>query len=200
MGEATEEFVRRVPDGSPEVAFPTRNHADARRELGIRSKRARIACVLGVAVFSLLAGSISSAHARGPSVIFPASCKYGSAPFPGYLRVSTRPPKVKGEASRPGREWVRYGAWLVDPARNTVLASPWSGWLRAGDGTWATWRGETTFTANWRGNYRIEFRIEWWNQSRRIGWQVRRITDYYYFDEWNTAWGGPFSSCMRQPT
>lgn len=189
-----------MPDRSPGVAFTTRTLADGRRDPAIGSKRARIACVLGVALFSLLAGSISSAYARGPSVIFPASCKYGSAPFPGYLRISTKPPKVKGEPSRRGREWVRYGAWLVDPARNTVLASPWSGWLRAGDGTWATWKGETTFTANWRGNYRIEFRIEWWNQSRRIAWKVRRITDYYYFDEWNTAWGGPFASCMRQPT
>ena len=189
-----------MSDGSPGVAFATSTLADGRRESAIRSKRARIACVLGVALFSLLAGSVSSAYARGPSVPFAASCKYGSAPFPGYLRISTRPPKVKGDASRPGREWVRYAAWLVDPARNTVQVSNWSAWLRAGDGAWATWGGETSFKANWRGNYRIELRIEWWNQSRRISWQTHRITQYYYFDEWNTAWGGPFTSCMRQPT
>lgn len=135
----------------------------------------------------------------GQNAIFPASCKYGSAPFPGYLRVSTRPPNVMGAPARPGPEWVRYAAWLVDPAGNTVSVSSWSGWLQAGDGTWATWTGETSFTADWRGNYRIEFRIEWWSQSSRIAWQVRRITDYYYIDEWNTSWGGPFPSCMRQP-
>jgi hypothetical protein len=138
-------------------------------------------------------------HTPGQSAIFPANCKYGSAPYPGYLRVSTRPPNVTGTLSRPGAEWVRFAAWLVDPAGNTVSVTSWSGWLAAGDGAWATWAGETSLTADWRGNYRIEFRIEWWDQSSRIAWQVRRITDYYYFDEWNTAWGGPFPSCMRQP-
>jgi hypothetical protein len=64
---------------------------------------------------------------------------------------------------------------------------------------WATWTGETAFIADWRGNYRIDFRIEWWDQTRQLAWQARRITAYYYFDEWNTAWGGPFPSCMRQP-
>lgn len=106
---------------------------------------------------------------------------------------------MTGTPSRPGAEWVRFAAWLVDPAGNTVSVTSWSVWLAAGDGAWATWAGETSFTANWRGNYRIEFRIEWWDQNNRIAWQVRRITDYYYFDEWNTARGGPFPSCMRQP-
>jgi hypothetical protein len=138
-------------------------------------------------------------HSPGQSAIFGANCKYGSAPYPGYLRVSTRPPNVTGTRSRPGAEWVRYAAWLVDPAGNTVRVSSWSGWLVAGDDAWATWAGETSFTEDWRGNYRIEFRIEWWDQGSRLAWQVRRITDYYYFDEWNTAWGGPFPSCMRQP-
>jgi hypothetical protein len=135
----------------------------------------------------------------GHSAVFGANCKYGLAPFPGYLRVSTRPPNVTGTTSRPGAEWVRFAAWLVDPAGNTVSVTSWSEWLAAADGAWATWPGETSFTADWRGNYRIDFRIEWWDQSSRIAWQVRRITDYYYFDEWNTAWGGPFPSCMRQP-
>jgi hypothetical protein len=135
----------------------------------------------------------------GQSEIFAANCKYGLAPYPGYLRVSTRPPRVTGAPGRPGAEWVRFAAWLVDPAGNTVLVTSWSGWLAAADGAWATWTGETSFTADWRGSYRIDFRIEWWDQSSLIAWQVRRITNYYYFDEWNTAWGGPFPSCMRQP-
>jgi hypothetical protein len=136
----------------------------------------------------------------GPSFIYAANCKYGSAPYPGYLRVSTRPPSVMGTPSRPGPERVRYAAYLVDPAGNTVSVSYWSGWLPAGDGAWATWTGETSFTADWRGNYRIVIRIEWWDESRQIAWQLRRVTDYYYIDEWNTARGGPFTSCMRQPT
>lgn len=138
-------------------------------------------------------------HTPGQTSIFPATCKYGLAPYPGYLRVSTRPPNVTGTSSRFGAEWVRYAAWLVDPAGNTVLATPWSGWLSAADGAWSTWTGETSFTADWRGNYRIDLRIEWWDQSSRLAWRAHRITDYYYFDEWNTAWGGPFTSCMRQP-
>jgi hypothetical protein len=138
-------------------------------------------------------------HVPGQSTVFGAACKYNSAPYPGSLRISTRPPEVMGTTSRAGAESVRYAAWLVDPAGNTVAVSSWSGWLTAQDGAWATWSGETAFIADWRGNYRIDFRIEWWDQSRQLAWQVRRITAYYYFDEWNTAWGGPFASCMRQP-
>jgi hypothetical protein len=137
--------------------------------------------------------------APGPSQIFPGNCKYGSAPYPGYLRVSTRPPQVAGMPSRPGSEWVRYAAWLVDPAGNSVMASTWSGWLQAADGAWATWTGETSFTADWRGNYRIVFQIEWWDRTTRLAWKVSRIDNYTYIDEWNTSWGGPFTSCMRQP-
>jgi len=138
-------------------------------------------------------------HAPGQSTFFAANCKYGLAPYPGYLRVSTRPPNVTGIPSRAGAEWVRYIAWLVDPAGNTVLVTPWSGWLSAGDGVWSTWSGETSLTADWRGNYRIDLRIEWWDASSLLAWRAQRITAYYYIDEWGTSWGGPFPSCMRQP-
>ena len=74
--------------------------------------------------------------------------------------------------------------------------------MAAADGAWATWTGETAIAADWRGNYNMEFLIEWWDESSRIAWQVHRITNYYYyyyFDEHGTAWGGLFPSCMRQP-
>jgi hypothetical protein len=138
-------------------------------------------------------------HSPGQSEIFAANCKFGWSPLAAYLRVSTRPPRVTGARSRPGAEWVRYGAWLTDSAGTRSLFTSWSGWLAAADGAWATWTGETSIDANWRGNYNMEFLIEWWDESRRIAWQVRRITNYYYFDEHGTAWGGPFPSCMRQP-
>src|SRR5215210_1343379 len=56
------------------------------------------------------------AASPGQSFVYSANCKYGSAPYPGYLRVSTRPPSVMGTASRAGAEWVRYAAWLIDSA------------------------------------------------------------------------------------
>jgi hypothetical protein len=110
-----------------------------------------------------------------------------------------RPPQVTGTSTRAGAEWVRYAVWLVDLAGNTVSVSSWSIWLGAGDSTWSTWTGETAFTADWRGNYRLVVLIEWWDQTTRLASQVRRIDEYTYIDEWNTAWGGPFTSCMRQP-
>lgn len=172
----------------------------------VRGRRWRSIIVLVVACFLLVAASQSALALllgqrgqRGPTVIYAATCKYGSAPFPGYLRVYTKPPRVQGIRRRPGAEWVRYRAWLVGPSGSTVAVSNWSGWLRARDGRWATWGGLTSFTANWRGNYRIDLRIEWWNQRRLLGWRADRITRYYYIDEWNTRWGGPFTSCMRQP-
>jgi hypothetical protein len=162
--------------------------------------------MVGVASF-LLVASIPSVHAlpiggggkRGPSQIYGATCKYGLAPYPGHLRLWMQPPLVAGAPRRRGREWVRYAAWLVNPYGQTVQVSNWSDFIRASDGVWATWSGQTFFEADWRGNYRIEIRIEWWNRYRRIGWQAHRITDYYYIDEWGTSWGGPFPSCMRQP-
>ena len=94
---------------------------------------------------------------------------------------------------------MRYGAWLVDTAGNTVNPGAWSGFLVAGDSAWATWSGETSFTEDWRGNYRIMLRIEWWDESSLLAWQVNQINQYTYIDEWGTNWGGPFTSCMRQP-
>jgi hypothetical protein len=108
---------------------------------------------------------------------------------------------VTGTSTRAGAEWVRYAAWLVDLAGNTVMQTSWSDFLAAGDTAWATWTGETSFTADWRGNYRIVLRIEWWDESSLLAWQVHRVNQYNYIDEWNTTWGGgPFTSCMRQPT
>ena len=199
-----------MSEASPGVALAARDLADAnwRGEPTSRRKSARIACALGVAFTLLLAGSVSAADAvviggngkRGPSVTYAADCKYGSRPYPGYLKVTTWPPKVAGAPSRPGREWVRFRAWLVNPSGYGVgVWTDWSAWLRVRDDTWATWSGTTSLTADWRGNYRMDVAIEWWNNTRRIGWRTHRITDYYYIDEWNTSWGGPFPSCMRQP-
>jgi hypothetical protein len=139
------------------------------------------------------------AHRPGQTSLHVATCKYGSAPYPGYLRISTRPPYVMGTPTRAGAEWVRYGAWLVDTAGNTVNPGSWSGFLAAGDSAWATWSGETSFTHDWRGNYRIMLRIEWWDESKLLASQVHQVNQYTYIDEWNTNWGGPFPSCMRQP-
>jgi len=177
----------------------------------LRKRGGRLVCVLGLSVL-LLAGSagpvdalvaLGSAGRLGGTSYYWGGCKYGSAPFPGYLRISTPPPLVTGIASRRGREMIRYGAWLVDAGTgSTIQFSGWSGLLSVRGSRWKTWSGETAFTADWRGNYRIDIRVEWWNRrlTRRIGWRADRITDYGYIDEWGTNWGGPFTSCMRQPT
>src|SRR5262245_61989367 len=128
-------------------------------------------------------------HQPGQTYLQRGTCKYGSAPYPGYLRTSMPPPHVTGTSTRQGAEWVRYAAYLVELAGNTVMQSSWSGFLAASDTAWATWSGETAFTADWRGAYRIVVRIEWWDESRLLVWQNYQLNQYTYIDEWNTNWG-----------
>ena len=47
--------------------------------------------------------------------------------------------------------------------------------------------------------YYLDYRIEWWTRSRRIGLRDLRLYPYYYYTEHNEGPMGPFSSCFRQP-
>ena len=136
---------------------------------------------------------------RGLSRTGAATCKFGVFSTYSLLTLSAFPPWVTGARARRGREWVRYRAYLVNTAENVVNRTRWSAWLRVRDYRWKTWGGITQLAGDWRGNYYLDYRIEWWSPSRRIGLRDLRIYPYYYYSEHNEGPMGPFTSCLRQP-
>ncbi len=139
---------------------------------------------------------------RGASAIPRGACKYGNNGLNGFLRTSAVPPAVSGANVRRRAGDVtraRYRAYLVDASQGhaTLEVSGWSGWLRVREGRGSTWQGETAFSGGWRGNYRMDVRIEWWRSGRLVGWRAYRITTYNYFDQYNRGPNGPLSSCYK---
>lgn len=126
-------------------------------------------------------------------------CKFGNFRTYGALTLAGNPPQVTGAPSRRGREFVRYRAFIVNTSEHVVASTNWSGWMRVRDRRYKTWSGTTTLQADWRGNYYLDYRIEWWTRNRRIGLRDLRLQPYYYYSEHNEGPMGPFTSCARQP-
>ena len=137
---------------------------------------------------------------QGATRTGPVVCKFGNYRTYGALTMAGNPPRVTGAASRRGREYVRYRAYVVNRSNEGVVTSTdWSAWLSARDSRYSTWNGSTTLSADWRGNYYLDYRIEWWTSTRRIGMRDLRLSPYYYYSEHNEGPMGPFTSCARQP-
>jgi hypothetical protein len=116
----------------------------------------------------------------------------------GVLQVGTNPPTVTGPNLRRRRRDLtraRYAVWFMRGNGEVLDASNWSGWIRVSDRGWSTWNGFTAFNGDWRNNYLLDFRIEWWKRGRRKGWRAYRMETYNYWDQYNIGPYGPFSSC-----
>jgi hypothetical protein len=50
---------------------------------------------------------------------------------------------------------------------------------------------------DWRGNYGVDIRVEWWNSKRMVGWRTYRLSAFQYFDQYNVGPFGPLSSCYK---
>lgn len=131
------------------------------------------------------------------------SCKYMRTNVNGWMRTATSPPVVTGANPTYGAgndwSWVRYRAFLVRlDTGATVTSTGWSGWLSVRDDQSATWSGTTLLDGtDWRGNYVVDYRIEWWNSTRILGWQAHRLTPYVYYDGISSGSYGPISSCYK---
>lgn len=139
---------------------------------------------------------------RGSSYVPQGGCKYGNTGLNGFLETSVAAPTVSGanvhRRRRSERSLVRYAVWIVDAADGhaTLASSNWSSWVRVSERQRLTWGGApTAFVGDWRGNYRLDLRIEWWRSGRRIGWRAHRVDSYNWFDQYNTGPYGPVSSC-----
>ena len=144
---------------------------------------------------------LSGAGARGSSYVPEGRCKYGNTGLRGFLETSVAPPVVSGadrfRRRRRERTWVRYRVELVDAnaGHGTLAGSDWSSWIFVGERATRTWPGSTSFTGDWRGNYRLDVLIEWWTSKARIGWRWHRLVSYGFVDQYNTGPYGPISSC-----
>jgi hypothetical protein len=171
-----------------------------------RARTGPLACLVAIfTVAVLLQPSAAAAYVlegrgkQGATKTGPVVCKFGNFRTYGLLTLAGNPPRVTGAPSRRGREFVRYRAYIVNMSEQVVERTNWSGWLRVRDNRYRTWSGLTQLSADWRGNYYLDYRIEWWTNTRKIGLRDLRLHPYYYYTEHNEGPIGPFNSCARQP-
>jgi hypothetical protein len=135
----------------------------------------------------------------------PKRCKYNRTTLRGWLGIETIGPVVTGSNLRRGRidrTWARYAVYLTDANNGyrTLATSGWSGWLRTKQGQARYWNlSGHAFTGDWRGNYGLDVRVEWYKGGRRVGVKAIRTTNFHYFSQYNTGPYGPLSSCAWQP-
>jgi hypothetical protein len=186
---------------SEEKAMSHSQDAAGRTSSGRIGRWVRRLVVPLVAVAALLglagpAGAtlIASAGATGPSAVGRGSCEY--LPVWGSLRTNVAPPAIYARNYRAGggNDWqyVRYSVSLIDAVSGAVVQQGgYSGTTVAWDNSPARFTGQTSFVANWRGNYRALFMIEWLDTTGRtiLGRAYERVDSYTYYS--NGA--GPFS-------
>ena len=172
----------------------------------VRALRRPLACLVAIfTVAVLLPPSSAAAYVldgrgkQGATSTGWVACKFGVFGTYSLLTLTGSPPLVTGAPHRRGREFVHYKAFVVNTSEEVVARTNWSAWLRVRDNRYKTWSGATRLSADWRGNYYFDYRVEWWNKTRRIGMRDLRLRPYYYYTEHNEGPIGPFNSCLRQP-
>ncbi len=133
------------------------------------------------------------------------TCKYGVQGPVGFLQAVIWPPNVAAPNLRRGvvdATWARYRAVLVDANSGTPLwRTRWSGWLRAVDNEFRTWTGKTVLAKwDWRGNYVVRVKVEWWNSTRKLGQKWWALHRYGYLNEYNVGPFGPMTTCFKANT
>jgi hypothetical protein len=144
----------------------------------------------------------AASGAWGPYVAnSPVDCRHKVFGASSLLHMYAPAPAVFAKNRRAGggndAAWVRFRTFLVDYKTGQTLArNGWSAWVRAYDNRAARWNGSQFFSADARGMYRVDYRIEFWNQTSMIGWVADRSTNYYYYDNGNV---GPIGmgACWR---
>lgn len=139
---------------------------------------------------------------RGSSSVPQGTCHYRNSGLRGWLAVGVPSPAATGvnttSSNHDEQSYVRYAVWLVNYYSGTTQqASSWSSWLSVRERSWRSWTSGTSFNADWRGDYRLVLRFEWWRGTRRLGWRSHRITAYKWFNQYNVGPFGPMLWCKR---
>lgn len=167
--------------------------------------------MVGLTVLVAAVGVVQPVHAAayaaggaiGPSSIGQGTCSYMRTNLNGWLQTETAPPAIYARNYTYGggndRQLVRYRAFLVNAYTGaTVRATGYSGLAWAWDNRPAPFSGMTVLTGDWRGNYYVDYRIEWLDSTgtRVLGWAAHRFVSYRYFNQRIGPYG-PIGSCAK---
>jgi hypothetical protein len=162
------------------------------------------AVILGLVASAGLAQAypFADSGAVGPySVDAPIDCRHKVFGASSLLHMNAPGPIVLAKNFHAGggndAAWVRFRTFLVDHRTGQTLArNGWSDWVYAYDNRPARWTGSQFFSADARGMYNVQYRIEFWNQTSMVGWVADHSTTYNYYDNGNL---GPIrmSACWR---
>jgi hypothetical protein len=176
-----------------------------------KSSTARRLLVVIALVLASLLSTVSPASAAvyagggsfGASFAPTIDCRYKVWVTTGVLQMTIPAPTVYAHDYRAGAgndgAYIRYAAYVVDARTGgTVYGTGWSGWAYAYDNRPAAFTGAATYNAAWRGNYVVDYRIEWWapGGTTPLGWVAYRADRYSYVDYYSVA-RGVFTSCMK---
>lgn len=172
-----------------------------------RIARLIVVLIVSLTTLQLLAPAASAAvYARdgrtGKSYVYRGACSYMRTNLNGWLRTETAPPAIYARNRRSGygndSQLVRYRAFLVDAwTGDTISSTNYTSWARAYDNRPANFLGNTYFDAGWRGNYVIDYRIEWRRGDGTVaGWVAQRHNSYNAYYQ-NVGPYGPIATCYK---
>ena len=93
---------------------------------------------------------------------------------------------------------VRYRVFVVDvQTGQTIASSGYSGIATAYDNRPASFSGSSSWLLCNRGQYRVDYRIEWLRQGDNalLGWVADRVPTYMYIDQMVGSYA--IDRCMR---
>jgi hypothetical protein len=159
-----------------------------------------VLAVLAVNAPAADAAYITSGGRPGPVYVPRANCAFNNAW--GTLTLSTNPPTIYAPNRYSGagndRRLVRYRVSVVNlNTGQTVASTALSGWAWAWDNYPAQFSGVTTLRVDWRYQYSLRYRVNWYNRyGTRTGYAIHRADAYNYY-QGGIGPFGPLSVCMQ---
>jgi hypothetical protein len=147
-----------------------------------------------------MAAAFWSTGAIGPSKTYVGNCRYYD--YWQDIGLTTPAPEVYARNNRAGGgndwQWVRYRVYVINRyTGSTSSPDGWSDWQQAWDNSYARFTRQSSgalhLSAKYPHSYRLEMRVEWWNQTSMLGAVAHRITPYRY--SFGGGWSGNYDYC-----
>lgn len=173
--------------------------------MGIRRHRLVAAAGAVVAIWAgpLAAQSLAvqywSTGATGTSTTSVGYCRFYD--YARDLGLTTPSPSIYARNNRYGAgndwQWVRFRTHLQNRYTGAWSVVGWSEWAVAYDNSPARFsspnQGFQHLSSRYPHSYRLEVRIEWWNQTSMLGAVAHRISPYRY--SFGGGWSGYYDYC-----
>lgn len=180
----------------------------ARIPVRLATRSLALLALVVAAVLTLLPAPAEAARYAGGGYVGwhrtpDVDCRHKIWGSSSVLQMTAPPPTVYAYNARTGGgndgAWVRYRIFLVDARTGQTLNSTgWSGFAWALDNRPAAWSGSAMFSPDARGQYVLDYRIEWWSggASTYHGWSAYRA-DRYPYTAYNNVAGGVWTTCLK---